>query len=89
MATSVIFLNRIMKTSKVLLFFGGTAALMFSTMTAAAQTPPPTNGAPIDAAAGALLLAVAAYGYIRLKKADAKKIFGSDEAENPLKTRKV
>jgi hypothetical protein len=57
---------------KVLLFFGATLTLVFSAMPVAAQTPPPTNGAPIDAAAGMLVLAVAAYGYIRLKKSDAK-----------------
>ena len=61
-----------MKQGKLLLLFGVIVALVFSAMPVAAQTPPPTNGAPIDAAAGMLVLAVAAYGYIRLKKSDAK-----------------
>jgi hypothetical protein len=57
---------------KVLLLLGATVMLVFSAMPVAAQTPPPTNGAPIDAAAGILVLAVAAYGYIKLKKSDSK-----------------
>ena len=61
-----------MKQDKVLLLLGATVALVFLAMPVAAQSPPPTNGAPIDAAAGILLVAVAAYGYIRLKKTDAK-----------------
>jgi hypothetical protein len=61
-----------MKRGRVLLFFGATVALVFSAMPLAAQSPPPTNGAPIDAAAGILLVAVAAYGYIRLKKTGSK-----------------
>jgi hypothetical protein len=43
-------------------------ALAFSSLTVMAQTPPPTNGAPIDTAIGALLVAVAAYGYRSLKQ---------------------